>query len=128
MLQSSTWSQRLLALFFVSAGVTHFAYPGFFLAMMPRLIPANLHAMLVAFTGVCEISGGVAVLVPTLRRLAGVALMVFLVAVLPANIQMLLNAQASGASTGALAALWVRLPVQGLLLWWVWRATLAKRA
>jgi uncharacterized membrane protein len=70
----------------------------------------------------------VAVLVPTLRRLAGVALMVFLVAVLPANIQMLLNAQASGASTGALAALWVRLPVQGLLLWWVWRATLAKRA
>ncbi len=127
MLRSSTWSQRLLGLFFVSAGVMHFVNPGFYLAMMPRVIPENLHAPLVVFTGVCELAGGVAVLVPTLRRLSGLALIVFLVAVFPANVQMLMNAQAAGASAGAVVGLWVRLPVQGLLIWWVWRATLSQR-
>ena len=127
MWKSSTWSQRILGLFFIAAGVTHYANASFFMAMMPRVIPENLHWPLVAFTGVCEVAGGIGVLWPALRRVAGAALMVFLVAVFPANVQMLMNAQAAGASAATLASLWIRLPVQGLLLWWVWRATLARR-
>jgi uncharacterized membrane protein len=100
----------------------HFARPGFYVAMMPKLLPVRSHAPLVAFTGLCEILGGIGVLVPATSHIAGVALMVFLVAVFPANVQMLLNAQAAGAPAGQLALLWIRLPLQLPLLWWVWQS------
>ena len=40
---------------------------------------------LVRFTGVCEIAGGVGLLLPMTSFLAGIMLVVFLVAVFPAN-------------------------------------------
>jgi uncharacterized membrane protein len=43
--------------------------------------------------------------------------------VLPANVQMLLNAQAAHASTLWLTLLWARLPLQILLVAWIWQAT-----
>jgi uncharacterized membrane protein len=44
-------------------------------------------------------------------------------AVLPANVQALLNAQAAHASAMWLTLLWMRLPLQILLIVWIWRAT-----
>lgn len=40
---------------------------------------------LVLFTGVCEIAGAIGILIPVTRFLAGVLLVVFLIAVFPAN-------------------------------------------
>ena len=122
MLVRFQWSTYLLALSFVLAGVMHFVSPGFYVAMMPKPIPKDWRLPLVQFTGICEIAGGLGVLVPMTQHWAGVSLIVFLVAVFPANVQMLLNALAAHAKTGQLVALWVRLPLQGLLIWWVWRA------
>jgi uncharacterized membrane protein len=48
-------------------------------------------------------------------------LILLLVAVLPANVEMLRLAQQRGASTAFVAACWLRLPLQPLLMWWVWR-------
>jgi uncharacterized membrane protein len=110
-----TLSLGALATFFVAAGIMHFVNPGFYLAMMPKLIPSSWHGPLVALTGVCEILGGLGLLPAATRTLTGWCLLVFLVAVLPANVQMLLNALARHASTGTLAALWIRLPIQFLL-------------
>ena len=46
-----------------------------------------------------------------------------LLAVWPANVQMLLNARADGAPAWWQAALLLRLPLQLVLIAWVWRAS-----
>jgi uncharacterized membrane protein len=49
-----------------------------------------------------------------------------LVAVLPANIHMLNEARVAHASVGYIAGLWLRLPLQPLLMWWVWRVAIRR--
>ena len=68
-----------------------FTAPAHFTAMradLVRMVPPWVPnpELMVAFTGVCEILGAVGLLVPATRRAAAVALIAFLVAVLPANI------------------------------------------
>ena len=114
-----TVGRVLCALFFVAAGIGHFVMPGFYLAMMPAWVPA--HVAMVQVSGVAEIAGGVGLLIPRFRRAAGLGLIVLLLAVFPANIQMLLNARAAGEPFSKELLLWARLPVQLLFLWWVWQ-------
>lgn len=121
---SASRARGLLALFFVIAGVLHFVFMPRYVAVMPQWLPWR-HA-LVIISGMCEIAGGLGVLRPGTRRWAGYGLIVLCVAVLPANVQMLLDAQAAPAadvSTVWLGMLWLRLPLQGLLMFWIWRAT-----
>jgi uncharacterized membrane protein len=54
------------------------------------------------------------------RRAAGWWLIATLVAVFPANVNMAVNADRYRSIPQW--ALWVRLPIQGLLIAWVWRA------
>ena len=119
-----TWSQVALAGAFLTMGTLHFAAPRPFDQIMPRVIPRKFHRPLVYASGLCELAGGAGVLLPATRALAGVGLLCVLVAVFPANVQMLLDHRARKASKAALAALWVRLPIQAVLLAWVWSATL----
>jgi uncharacterized membrane protein len=97
----------------------HFALPAYYRAIVPSYLPAP--ATLVAVSGAAEIAGGVGLLVPRLRRAAGVGLIILLVAVLPANVAMLQLYRASGALWWQELLLWLRLPFQGILAWWVWR-------
>jgi uncharacterized membrane protein len=55
---------------------------------MIRMVPPSVPnpELMVTFTGVCEILGAIGLLVTRTRRLAAVALLVFFIAVLPANI------------------------------------------
>lgn len=94
---------------------------------MPPYIPSPYHLPLVYVSGACEIAGGLGMLVRPVRRLAGLGLVALLVAVFPANVQMLATAMHAGASAGALAALWLRLPLQVALIVWVYRASEVKR-
>jgi uncharacterized membrane protein len=57
-------------------------------AELVRMVPPSVPApeAMITFTGICEFLGAVGLLVPRTRRAAAVALIVFLVAVLPANI------------------------------------------
>jgi len=73
--------------------------------------------------GVLEIAGGLGLLDERTRRVAGIGLLLPLVAVWPANVEMLLDAQADKKPTWWLALLWTRLPVQLVLIAWVWRAS-----
>ncbi len=118
---NSRLSRYLLALFFVVAGILHFVFMPKYMGVMPPWLP--WHGALVVISGLCEIAGGIGVLSPRARRWAGWGLIVLCVAVLPANFQMLLDAQAAGASTAWLTALWLRLPLQGALIAWIAMAT-----
>lgn len=109
----------LLALLYALAGLNHFLDPGFYLRMMPPYLP--WHEGLVALSGVAEIALGLAVLLPRLRPWAGLGLVALLLAVFPANLHMALHPEdfASFPSWG----LYLRLPVQLLLIAWAWWAT-----
>lgn len=120
--QRMTLSIALIAVIFVVAGVMHFLRPRSYMAIMPPWLPAA--AALVVVSGVFEILGGIGVLVPATRVIAGWGLIALLIAVFPANVQMLLNARAAHASATAMTVLVARLPLQALLVYWVFRATI----
>lgn len=108
-----------LGLCFVVAGTLHFLVPNYYRAVVPGYLPYP--AALVAVSGAAEIAGGLGLLVPGLRRVAGVGLILLLVAVFPANLEMLRLARARGGPAWAEALLWLRLPLQPVLMWWAWR-------
>lgn len=108
-----------LALFFVAAGVNHFVNPAFYVAIMPPYLPA--HLALVQLSGVLEILGGLAVLVPRLRALAGWGLVLLLLAVFPANVHMAFHPELFPDVPAS--ALRARLPLQGIFIAWAWWAT-----
>lgn len=82
--------RAVVAVVFVFAGISHFA-PSV-QRTMSAMIPPRLRFRgllsprnLVIITGVCEIAGGIGLLLESTRVTSGVALAVFLVAVFPAN-------------------------------------------
>jgi uncharacterized membrane protein len=109
-------SRALLGLTFIAAGVLHFARPKMYEAIMPRYLPA--HRELVFASGVAEIAGGAGVLHPRTRRVAGWWLIATLVAIFPANVEMAVHPERFRQFSRA--ALWARLPVQGVLILWAW--------
>ena len=94
--------------------------PDFFLAIVPSALPHP--DLLVAVSGAAEIAGGIGLLWRPVRRTAAIGLIVLLITVFPANIQMLRNWLAAGGGGWYEAALWIRLPLQAVLIWWVWRS------
>ena len=115
---------RAPALLFLAAGVLHFVMPVFFDRIVPPWVPNARMATYVS--GVFEIVGAIGLLIPATRVAAAWGLIALLVAVLPANIHMLNQARAAGESAGFIIGLWVRLPVQPLLMWWVWRVAIRR--
>ncbi len=79
----------LIAVLFVIAGALHFFRPAFYLTIMPPYLPWPMG--LIYLSGVFEILGGIGLLLPGVRRLSGFGLMALLLAVLPANAQMLVQ-------------------------------------
>ena len=120
-----TLSIVLIAAIFVGGGVLHLVKPEAYLRMMPPWLPAAM--ALVLISGVFEIAGGVGVLVPATRVAAGWGLIALLVAVFPANVQMLLNARATHASALWMSGLVARLPLQAVMIYWVFRVTIRPR-
>ena len=106
----------LLALFFLLAGVNHFIHPAMYLNIMPPYLP--WHSFLVDLSGFFEIILGGMVLVPKLTRLAAWSLILLLIAIFPANIHMAMNAISYPDFSPLI--LWLRLPLQGVLIAWVY--------
>jgi uncharacterized membrane protein len=112
-----TWPRRLLSIGFITAGLLHFLATQSYTGIVPSYLPA--HRALVLISGIAEIAGGVGLVDPRTRRAAGRGLMLLLVLVFPANLDMALHPDRHSIPAGLL---WARLPVQGLLIWWVHRA------
>lgn len=116
----------VLGLFFVGAGLSHFTAPGFFRQIVPPMLPAP--DLLVALSGVAEIVLGTAVAIPATRRWAAWGLVALLVAVYPANVYQAwadptLVDPPAWMGQPSQAALYARLPLQFVLVYWAWRYT-----
>jgi uncharacterized membrane protein len=86
---------------------------------MPPAFP--LHSEAVYISGFFEVLGGVCVLIPRLRKIAGWGLVALLVAVYPANIYMAITPEAFPDLPVAL--LYVRLPFQFIFFYWAYSVT-----
>ena len=117
------WWKKLvlfgLAAFFINVGVDHFVNPEFYLSIMPPAFPLHLEAVYIS--GFFEVLGGVGVLIPRLRKIAGWGLVALLVVVYPANIYMAITPEAFPEASGAL--LYVRLVFQFLFFYWAFSVT-----
>ncbi len=123
----------------MAAGAAHFLKPDYYLRIMPPWIP--MHLTMIYVSGFFEILFGAMVLPVKTRRLAGWGLIALLIAVFPANIHMALHPEIVPAKTEASSFSkragtkrfrpsipawvgWARLPLQAVLIFWVWKATL----
>lgn len=113
-----------LAAIFIAGGILHLVKPALYRPYMPQALPA--HDALILISGLAEIAGGVGLLFPPTMRAAGIGLMLLLVAVFPANVQMLQVYRARGVPWWGEMLLWARLPLQAALIWWTF--TLSRRA
>lgn len=107
----------LAAAFYVFAGVQHFRDPEFYLKIIPPKLLWREAA--VYLSGVAEIAGGLGLLIPALRRAAAWGLVTLLIVVFPANVYMAINNIQATRWTVPTLLLWLRLPLQALLIWWL---------
>ena len=108
-------SLLLLAALFIFAGVSHFRNPKFFLAITPKWVPMPEKVNI--FIGLVEVLLGIAVLIPTLRTYAAYGIIALLIAVFPANVY---HFQKSLRKGKQIVPTLIRLPIQGLLIYWAW--------
>lgn len=102
-----------VALLFTAAGVLHFVITNQYMRIMPPYLPWP--RFLIYVSGAAEIAGGLGMFLPSTRRVAAWGLIALLVAVFPANVYM-----AQARLMGPQWALWARLPLQVVLICWVW--------
>lgn len=107
-------SPFLLASLLTVTGVSHFAVPKAYAAIVPPQLPWAYG--LVYASGVAELACAAGLAAPRTRRAAAWASAALLVAVFPANVQMALDA--GGRSDAYRWGTYARLPVQVPLLLW----------
>ena len=116
-------SRAFLGAFFVGAGLLHFFKPKPYEATMPKQLPA--HRELVYASGVAEILGGAGVWSNRTAPWAGWFLIATMVGVFPANVNMAIDAERFHKVPEPL--LWARLPIQGAIVYWIWRVAVRGR-
>lgn len=116
-----------VAVAFLVSGVVHLRRPQVFLGAVPHGLPAP--RALVILSGVAELACAAGLAWPASRRPAGLASAGLLLAVFPANVQMLADARRAARRRPTAtrrvreAVLWARLPLQVTLVRWAWSAT-----
>ena len=108
-----------MALLYLAAGINHFVNQEFYLRIMPPWL--QWHTELVIMSGICEILFSLLLIFPSTRRIGSWCIIGLLIAIFPANVQMMLNYfQESNKE------LWItilRLPLQIVLILWAYSFT-----
>jgi uncharacterized membrane protein len=110
----------IVFIWFFIGGILHFTATDIEASIVPPYIPWPVAAVLIS--GVAELLGAAGILIPGLRKAAGIGLFLLTLAVTPAHIYMLQRPELFHVP---LWALWLRLPIQlallWLILWSTWR-------
>jgi len=117
----SSWREAGLiavAIMFVFTGSTHFsAMKHEYAAMLPGTLSGNIG--LIYLTGALQIAGAVGLLISRTRSLAGICLVLLLVAMFPGNVYAAVNEVPFRGEPPT--PLWLRTPIQllfiGMVLW-----------
>lgn len=99
---------------FILVGIEHFRSPQKFVDIVPNYLPFAL--FLVYLTGVMEIVGGLGIIYPDTREITGRLMVLFLLAVYPANFYMWANDVPFNGTKLTTNGHLVRLSVQMLLI------------
>jgi len=106
----------LMGLMYIAGGIYHFVQPRFYIKMIRNFLPYP--AFIVYLSGVIEILLGIGICIPATRSLAAYGVILLLIAIFPANINMAWHADQWKYSP---IILWLRLPLQFLLIWWAYQ-------
>ena len=105
-----------MSILYIIIGVKHFTDPIFFLKIMPPYIP--FHLELVYLSGAFEILFGFLLLVKKYRRLAGIGIVLLLIAVFPANIYLFQNPEILNVEKSkTLVRLFYQFPLILIAIW-----------
>jgi uncharacterized membrane protein len=112
---SGNRSALLLSGLLAGSGVLHFAVPGPYDSIVPKVLPGSPRGWTKA-SGAVELAVAAAVALPQTRRIGGLAAAGLLAAVYPANVQMAYDCR--NASPLKRAVAYGRLPFQAPLIGW----------
>jgi uncharacterized membrane protein len=126
--QLSSWrdaSRGGLVIMFLFTGASHFTSMKYdFAAMIPAPLPDD--HWVIYLSGVLEIAGAIGLLIPRTRKVAGICLVLLLVALFPANVNAALNEIPLRGE--APTPLWLRAPMQLLFIGMVWWTSIKEPA
>ena len=122
----SGWNFRLagniaMSVMLVFTSIAHFAFSKGMTLMMPSFFP--LKKQIVWSTGLLEVFGAIALLVPAWRSAAAIALIVFFILIIPANINAAIKKvdyQKANYEGSGINYLWFRVPLQVFFIAWVY--------
>jgi uncharacterized membrane protein len=102
----------------VSAATAHFVVPEWFVAYYPSYLPLANEA--VAVSGIVEIVLAALLWIRQTRRLAWLAIMALMIVYIPVHVYVVTHHDAITHPTFTIPLwlAWVRLPMQGVLVWW----------
>ena len=111
-----------IMLFFTA--MAHFKFTNGMVMTLPAFVPAK--RFLIYFTGLLEAAFGILILIPACRHITGIALIIFFILLLPANIYGAIkrvNLEKGNYTGKGLRYLWLRIPLQIFFIAWVWTFT-----
>ena len=115
-LSSSLRSHLSLTALFFFTGLSHFFMPEEIAQILPASI--SLRFEIIYVIGAFEILGAIGLLIPRLKRLAGMALILFLLGVLPANIYAAFHYEEVESHGLGSIYLLPGTPLQGFMIGW----------
>jgi uncharacterized membrane protein len=108
----------IMGLFYVAAGINHFWQLPFYTKMIANFLPCA--RQIVYVSGLAEIMLGIGVCFPETRKVSAIGIIALLILVFPANINMALH---PGDWKFSPLTLYLRLPVQLILIYWAYLYT-----
>jgi len=104
-----------MILFYFGAGISHFRNPIFFLKITPKwvLFPKIVNIIV----GIVEIVLAIGLIFEKFRSISAIGIIILLILVFPANVRHL---ELSVKKSKNIIATVLRLPIQGLLIYWAY--------
>ena len=107
-----------MALMLVATGIAHFTSTDLMIEIMPEFLPAKRE--IVYFTGICELLAVIGLLWNKTAKLTSVMLIIFFLAILPANIVGSIKEVQLGGMDYGIIYLLFRIPLQIFFIFWVY--------
>lgn len=115
-MEVKTISLYFMAVLYIAAGVNHFSNTKMYMRIMPQYIP--FHKPIVLISGVVEIVLGLLLIIPATSIIGAWGIIGLLIVVFPANVHHLTSTKKAKGATKVMLVL--RLPMQGLLIYWAY--------